>query len=245
MTEKEKFKKKVKEITQGKKNVPGIYNYCDRWCERCPKTQVCSNFQLGEAMGWEGEKKDTDNEKFWEEMSLVFEATFDMLAESAREFGIDLDNLPDVELPEHIDSEVETIAKEYSVTVHRWLRKNDDTINEQALRTATIGEETLVAFTDSIEVIGWYSVFISAKVHRAHYELENRDDDLFDDNLGTAKIALIAITRSIEAFAFAYKHWPEKEDEILSFLSSLSKIKKMMLQKFPTAMEFKRPGFDD
>jgi hypothetical protein len=196
-------------------------------------------------MGWEGEKKDTENEKFWEQLSLVFEATFDMLAESAREYGIDLDNLPDIEIYEHIDSEVETIAKKYSLKVHKWLVKNDHSIKEQAKRTATIGDETFVAFIDALEVIGWYSVFISAKVHRAHFKLENLDDDLFNDNLGTAKIALIAITRSIEAFTFAYKHWPEKEDDILSFLSGLLKIKRMMLQEFPNAMEFKRPGFDE
>jgi len=36
-----------------------------------------------------------------------------------------------------------------------------------------------------------------------------------------------------------------QEDEILKFLAQLSQIKKQMLDTFPTAMEFKRPGFDD
>jgi hypothetical protein len=38
---------------------------------------------------------------------------------------------------------------------------------------------------------------------------------------------------------------PENEDDYLNFLSQLSQIKKLMLETFPTAMDFKRPGFDD
>ena len=27
--------------------IPGIYNYCDRWCERCAFTARCMNFAMG------------------------------------------------------------------------------------------------------------------------------------------------------------------------------------------------------
>ena len=30
------------------KYIPGIYNYCDRWCERCPFTSQCLNCELVE-----------------------------------------------------------------------------------------------------------------------------------------------------------------------------------------------------
>ncbi len=26
--------------------IPGIYNYCDRWCERCPFTDRCMNYAM-------------------------------------------------------------------------------------------------------------------------------------------------------------------------------------------------------
>jgi hypothetical protein len=42
-----------------------------------------------------------------------------------------------------------------------------------------------------------------------------------------------------------YAVMPDKEDEFLIFLALLSKIKKMMIETFPDAMAFKRPGFDN
>ncbi|MEA3443920.1 MAG: hypothetical protein U9R19_04255 [Bacteroidota bacterium] len=245
MTEKEKFKKKIIEITGSKNNIPGIYNYCDRWCEHCNMTQYCSNFQLGKEMGWDGEKNDLENEKFWNRLSMVFEATFEMVSESAKEKGIDLNNLPDVERLKHIDSEVETISHDYSHKIIKWLDENSDAISQKAEQIAIVSKDKLVQFTDAIEVIQWYSIFISTKIHRAHFELDNRDEDFPDDNQGTAKIALIAISRSIQSFTYIYNNWHEKEDEILEFLSTLSKTKRIMLSKFPDAMDFKRPGFDD
>ena len=26
--------------------IPGIFNYCDRWCERCPQTARCRLFAM-------------------------------------------------------------------------------------------------------------------------------------------------------------------------------------------------------
>ena len=30
--------------------VPGIYNYCDRWCERCPLQFRCMSFMMGKKL---------------------------------------------------------------------------------------------------------------------------------------------------------------------------------------------------
>jgi formate dehydrogenase maturation protein FdhE len=65
------------------------------------------------------------------------------------------------------------------------------------------------------------------------------------DNLGSAKIAIIAIDRSVAALSAMYSAMPESEDDYLKFLAILSQIKKQMLETFPNAMDFKRPGFDD
>ncbi|HSO88229.1 MAG TPA: hypothetical protein VLQ91_16875, partial [Draconibacterium sp.] len=84
-----------------------------------------------------------------------------------------------------------------------------------------------------------------------HFDLDERlaepedEYDLMSDNLGSAKIALIAIDRSVAALSAMYSAMPENEDDYLKFLSQLSQIKKMMLETFPGAMGFKRPGFDD
>lgn len=100
-------------------------------------------------------------------------------------------------------------------------------------------------------MVQWYSVFISAKVYRAHFDLDERlpeeddEDNLYAENLGSAKIALIAIDRSVSALSAMYSVMPENEDDYLKFLAQLSQIKKQMIETFPEAMNFKRPGFDD
>ena len=137
--------------------------------------------------------------------------------------------------------------------MHKWLEANQDKLKEKAEQLLVIhnDDKNAVKFTDAWEVVQWYSFFISAKVHRAHLDLEERlnekedEFDLMSDNLGSAKIALIAIDRSMESLSALYPEMKQQEDEILQFLAQLSQLKKQMLATFPAAMEFKRPGFDD
>lgn len=76
--------------------VPGIYNYCDRWCERCPFSSRC--------MVYATEKEDDDgdpatrditNEAFWRKLASIFEETKQMMTEWAAEAGIDLSQVHD------------------------------------------------------------------------------------------------------------------------------------------------------
>ncbi len=73
-----------------------------------------------------------------------------------------------------------------------------------------------------------------------------RDDEMkqYDQN-GSAKIALIAIDKSINAFSYLLETILEKEDDLLNFLSVLSRLKKIVEKEKPNARSFIRPGFDD
>ena len=41
-------KQRIKQLANNPQFIPGIFNYCDRWCERCPFTARCLNFALSE-----------------------------------------------------------------------------------------------------------------------------------------------------------------------------------------------------
>ena len=41
-------KEYIKKLTENPNFIPGIYNYCDRWCQRCPFTFRCMNFAMTE-----------------------------------------------------------------------------------------------------------------------------------------------------------------------------------------------------
>ena len=65
------------------KHIPGIYNYCDRWCERCTFTSRCLNFEMSEEKFGDLEDVDITNEVFWQKLSETFQETLSMLKEMA------------------------------------------------------------------------------------------------------------------------------------------------------------------
>ena len=239
----EKYKQKIKEIAKNDQIISGIHNYCDRWCEKCTKTANCSVFLMENA---ETDKtNDINNEEFWNKLSVIFEATFEMITEEAEKRGIDLNSIETEPVKtEFNETKLQKTSVNYGMKIINWLEANEDFIKEKAEGFLLINEEKLVTFTDAIEVIQWYSLFISAKTHRATSPMEFDSEFELEDKLGSTKIALIAIDRSIEALSFLYNEFSEKEDEILNFLFLLSQIKKGLETKYPNAQDFKRPGFD-
>lgn len=39
-------KKDILKMAEDPRFIPGIYNYCDRWCERCPFTMRCMLYAM-------------------------------------------------------------------------------------------------------------------------------------------------------------------------------------------------------
>jgi hypothetical protein len=57
--------KKFSRLVNNPRNISGIYNYCDRWCDRCPFTLRCATYSVSVR----GEEKrpphDKANETLW------------------------------------------------------------------------------------------------------------------------------------------------------------------------------------
>ena len=242
---KEEYRKKLEQLGERKDLISGVHNYCDRWCERCPFTSRCGSFALSEGLNDDQENKDVENEKFWDDLRIIFEVTFEMLQEKADELGIDFEELDENEHKhEIVENDTVKMSKDYGFKISDWIKNNKIEISNLGESLLLINENEVLKFQDAIEVIQWYSFFISAKLHRAYSDY-GIDDDFNYDSLGSAKIAIIAIDRSIAALGYLLENMPNFEDDILKFLSNLSKIKKNVLISFPKTMEFKRPGFDD
>src|SRR5438093_1005672 len=71
--------------------IEGIYNYCDRWCERCPYTARCMNYAMSPEARGEEPNNDIRNAEFWNELAETMHATLELMREMAEEQGIDLD----------------------------------------------------------------------------------------------------------------------------------------------------------
>ena len=87
-------KDELLKMTDNPDLIPGIYNYCDRWCERCSRTSRCLLFQTEKKREREREALSgsaESNDDFWEAIRESFSLARQMLEEFAEEEGIDLD----------------------------------------------------------------------------------------------------------------------------------------------------------
>ena len=77
--------------------VPGIYNYCDRWCERCPLQLRCMSYMMGKKLKERtkvnlGEEMPDDDESALARLKNIFDSTFDVLRELAEERGMGIED---------------------------------------------------------------------------------------------------------------------------------------------------------
>jgi hypothetical protein len=167
-----------------------------------------------------------------------------------REMGIEPSDLSNIPLEEELDTHKHPLYQkthELAMQVSDWITENQDLLKRKAKIVRAISEKTSIKFLDAIEVIQWYNFFIAAKIFRAlpHMASDLEDEASIYDSNGSAKIALIAIDRSIASWGFLLEHLTVEEDQILHFLQELSGIKSATEKQFPDAYKFIRPGFDE
>jgi len=244
--EKDKIKQSFKNFTEDKNIIPSIYNYCDRWCEKCTHTIHCSVFKIEQEMNLSNEELDVKNQKFWTSLTELFQATIELMHEKMQELDID----PDIEIPSEdfisksISSEMVIVSRNYALEIAKWLDLQREVILERYNTLQNINSESALLFADTIEVIQHYFMLIATKTYRASLVYDDINDET-DDARGSAKVTIIVIDRSIVAWSAMLTYLPAMEDDILHFLKTLSQVKRMLLVAFPSAMEFVRPGFDE
>ncbi len=252
--------------------ISGIFNYCDRWCERCRFIDRCA-VGVEEQMFWEKEKT-VKNEEEWKKLvtdtlSENFAQTTEMVQRWFEERGIDLEAILEQEHDAYERSRQELaqfaendetikLAKKYTHKVMRWKgRRNEKWINPEkyiqqfdlGIRSEVEIREEFAQIDNYLSIINFYCTLIGTKVHRAvtGYFQDKDDQDwpeLKRDYLGTAKLCGILITRSINAWISLSQLVPEIEEDAITFLALLQKLQRTMKEKFPNAEKFIRPGFD-
>jgi hypothetical protein len=241
--------------------ISGIYNYCDRWCERCPLTSRCLVYATEQEDIGSLESHDVSNEAFWKKLGVIFQETREMIAEWARQAGIDLTELTESREEDEarykrkrqlVDNHPLTKAgKKYANTASDWFREFDQIIEISDLRATDSDRENAETLEDAREVIQWYQYQIAVKTMRAlsgrKEELEE-DPEIADfpkDSDGSAKVALIGIDRSIAAWRLMQLSLPERAESIVPLLLQLERLRRRLEKGFPEARDFIRPGFDE
>lgn len=249
--------------------ISGIYNYCDRWCERCHMTARCGVFLTTPDLDPDDfENEDDFFKATFESVHDSFQLTMEMIRETAEKENIGLTEIEDdesfterreIEKAEIKESPLSTISWEYMELSRAWLKNSGPSLKEleENLQSTALmdlpnrnPEQEALALKDALEVIPYYMTQIHVKLVRAQSTpLEENEwfeeNDFPKDSDGSAKVALIGIDRSIAAWETFLPHLPEQEDAILPILSKLEHLRSLVETSFPKARAFKRPGLDD
>ena len=250
------------------KFINGIFNYCDRWCERCYFTSRCRVFEQVSELTTE--ELDISNKKFWDSIANNFKEATQLLVEAAEKHGIDIEKLTKTEFKEFEkkqdqsrkilkECELGQLTKKYISLANEWLKNNEhiSEIQKNVLQQMDLGirsdKETLVfvqTIKDCLEIVHWYLFMIGVKFNRA---LSGKlDDDGWEeangfqkDSDGSAKVAIISTRRTFDAWLTLLNLLPNEEENLVPILGLLQKILKKGEEDFPNAKNFIRPGFDN
>jgi len=255
----------LKDLASNPKLISGIYNYCDRWCERCDFTSRCLVYSTLEADGTTDElaTHDLQSALFWQKLADVFEEARLMIMEWADGQSFDLSQVQtdlsngDREQRHREAQYDETVlaAKSYALRTLNFFGPAS-TPSQYKFEVETVSDE--IELGAAIDVIKHYQFFIPTKIFRAkltagftvegdEVQAQTETDELdcgAGGADGSAKIALIAIDRSQAAWQIVHNYLPQESPTIETFMVELELLKQTVEGTFPTARQFMRPGFD-
>ncbi len=245
-------------------NIEGIYNYCDRWCERCSFTSRCAVYESTSNLS--PEQNDINNKAFWDNLSKNFAGAIAMIHEAAKEQGITIEPADDAEWEKYetLKNTARDKAKEhplikystkYMLQAKALLDKNDllkqkggELIQHTELGIKNIDDakSEVEELGNCLEIVQWYLFQIQVKFMRALPMMPGEEDDeaFTSDSNGSAKVALIGVDRCIMAWQMLMQFLPAETDDILQLLALLQKIQALGEKAFPNARKFIRPGLD-
>ena len=223
--------------------IPGIYNYCDGRCLRCPFTQRCLAYLDAQELKTPGD----DDRSSGEAVGDSLQRTLEMLADVARREGVDVGALVDEAngtatgdaIERHRHDPLAARARDYGRLAWR--------IGRAIAPIAAARDDA--PLLDAVETIEWFSSMIRSKLYRAicgRAEGWEKGDEAQTDFNGSAKIALIGIGESRRAWAVLMEAGRATADGVpAQAVRVLVELDAAVRERFPRVMEFVRPGFDE
>jgi hypothetical protein len=222
--------------------IPGIYNYCDGRCPRCPFTERCLTYIDNHKLESAAIASSTV-----EVIGASLQGTLEIIAEVARREAIPLDQIEMAEDSEHLypgadrhqHDPIVWRAREYGQLAWRVARALSGVVS---VRSDT-------ALNEAAGVIEWFSSLISSKVYRAiagAADEETSDYGVQSDFDGSAKVALLGIAESRRAWDVLMEAGKATADGVpAQARKMLDALEGNLNARFPRAMDFVRPGFDE
>jgi hypothetical protein len=216
--------------------IVGIFNYCDRWCERCPLTKRCRVFAMCAEADFEEGNGPLTEPRIIRERRRLEAQMIQMHAEAAElgeaalpKPGERFGRLPpDLEAAAGPDPEVVARGPELGKTMRR-LALSANPLVRQATQT-----------------INYFTLFVPMKMFRAFAQVE-RDGPggQQSDANGSGKAALLGLDRMETAWQCLIETHHVSATDAAPFLAEIARMKRNLDRALPDARSFVRPGFDE
>ena len=184
------------------KLISGIYNYCDRWCERCAFTGRCMVYAQEQANAPTDEERDIRNAAFWDGLRETFQQVREMIEKDLKERGITL-TAEDLRKADEAEkrrerraaarkSPLSEAAFDYLKRAQEWFKANESRFEEKGEELASTAlmqlpgadpEAQALDLNDALEIVQWYHMQIAVKLERALSSKahDDEDPDEYDD----------------------------------------------------------------
>lgn len=231
--------------------ISGIFNYCDRWCERCPMTSRCRLYfqesrQRSEHLS-NGEDPD-DLEIVLRDVEENLKEAMDMCRQLIEDEKIEI-NEPDdpIVLPERINlagNPLHVKAHKFAMDCHHFLDPLSSYLHEEESRGADPSQ--MSHLQDCFEVLSWYHMQIAVKLDRAISGRERKSavEGYPNDSDGSAKVAYLGLLSSLDALTKVYEQNKPMHADIMPLLNKIYELIEDVDREFPGHKTFQRPGFD-
>lgn len=216
--------------------IVGIFNYCDRWCERCPLTNRCRVFaSLAEIDFEEGNGPLTEPRMVRERRRL--EAQMIALHAEAQELGGAALPKPGErvgQLPPDLEA---CVTPDPEVVAHGPdLQKKWRHLTVSANPTVRLATET----------IRYFSLFVPMKMMRAFSQVaRSGPGDQQSDANGSGKAALLGLERMETAWTSLIETRHVSASMAAPFLAEIARMQRNLHRALPNSRKFIRPGFDE
>lgn len=227
--------KKYLALARDSRFIPLVYDYCDMRCERCPVSGRCLLFAARRLRSPAGSEKDDEEARVMDAMELaraVIEESGPAEKPIAR-LDLALCDVATAPREPALGHPLEYLARHYGIQAGEFLRPLQSDADGRMPRGSPL------------EVVAWDHFLIAAKIYRAlvsQHGAAVEAPELLTDALGSAKIALIMIDRSLAAW-----HTIASTDEdarIGGLIELLEALRTGVELRFPDARAFRRPGLD-
>jgi hypothetical protein len=213
--------------------IVGVYNYCDRWCERCPLTGRCRVFAEEQRLSFETPLETsagaTPPLRSLGALAAAFEEGLPEDTGPASDWTPARIQWPDLPAAE---ADLHTRVSDMGRRFREWLVPD------------AFAEDAVVR--DAVEVLQHFGIYIGPKTYRALKGREDgKEDGMLSDALGSAKAVLVAVDALGEAWLRLAERGAISVLEAEPPISQLQKLTAEIEALFPHARRFVRPGFDE